>query len=68
METKKHQRGKPQTFEALVLDYIRKDGMTPVQAVRAATASDGRLQADYYERLRVSTAANMNFVLEGNPL
>lgn len=57
-------QGEPLTFEAMVSDNIRKHGMTPDCAIRAAS-SDSLMQRDYYDRLRVGAAADLDQILEG---
>ena len=42
------------------------NGMTPDMAIRAAAASDGRLQRDYYDRLRLGAATDLEWIKKGN--
>lgn len=58
-------KGEPLTFEAVVSDYM-KQGLSPDVAVRAAVASDGVLQRDYYDRLRVGAASDLEWILKGH--
>lgn len=58
-------KGEPLTFEAVISDFIRQ-GFTPERAIRAASTSAGRLQKDYYDRLRVGAASDLERIIEGN--
>lgn len=60
--------GDPVTFEAIVSRLIRVEKMTPDRAVRVASARNPRAIADYYRRLAVGAAADLDYVCEGKPL
>lgn len=59
-------QGTPLTFEAVIADYIREYGMTPGQAINAAATHNPGLQHDYFERLRVGAAMDLDWVCEGH--
>ncbi len=59
-------KGNPLTFEALVSDFVRVHKFAPEAAVRAARAKAGHLDRNYYERLRIGAASNLDWIMKGN--
>ncbi len=59
-------KGSPLTFEALVSDFIRVQKFAPEAAVRAARAKAGLFERDYYARLRIGAASDLDWIMKGN--
>jgi hypothetical protein len=64
----RNKQGEPQTFEAVVSDFIRNQGFKPDHAIRAASTREPRMQKEYYDRLRVGAALDLDRILEGYPV
>ncbi len=56
--------GRPLTLEAAIIDGLRA-GMTPVQAVSAASTYHKGFQQNYYYRLRLGAAADLETIVAG---
>ena len=54
--------GAPLTFEAAVFDQILK-GNTPDRALRAVNSRYPKMQGDYYRRLKIGAAADLERII-----